>query len=122
MSDLPSDPRSRAASQDDAVSVIDELVAAGYATALRPGEPPGSLRCTSCASVSSMSQFDDVWATRLEGASDPDDMVLVVAGRCPVCGDGGNIVLGFGPASSAEDAAIVAALPSHSMHRHMTPK
>ena len=47
----------------------------------------------------------------MEGASDPDDMTLVVAARCPHCGAGGVVVLGYGPTASEADAAVLVRLP-----------
>ena len=119
MSSAPDDPRRGIAStvgDTTTTSVLEQLATAGFGEDLRPAPPPGSLHCGACGSVSSIETFGDVWARRLEGASDPDDMVLVVAARCPVCGHGGSVVLGFGPASSPEDAAIVAEIPAHAVH------
>jgi hypothetical protein len=47
---------------------------------------------------------------RLEGASDPDDMMTVIALRCPQCGAAGTLVLGYGPNATEEDAAVHRAL------------
>jgi hypothetical protein len=47
---------------------------------------------------------------RLEGASDPDDMVAVAALRCPSCGTRGTLVLKFGPEASAEEADVLRCL------------
>lgn len=105
---------------DGAAQVVDELTRIGYATSLRPRGDDALLFCPSCDTASPVDRFEDVWATRLEGQSDPDDMVLVVAARCPVCHIGGSVVLGFGPAGSAEDAAIVAQIPDDAMH-HLDP-
>jgi hypothetical protein len=44
---------------------------------------------------------------RLEGESDPADMVAIVAITCPQCGRRGTMVLGFGPAATAEDADVL---------------
>ena len=44
---------------------------------------------------------------RLEGASDPDDLLVVLALRCPHCGTPGTLVLGYGPNSTLEDAAVL---------------
>lgn len=115
------DPRLQLSGSDGSARIVDELARLGYATSLRPRGDDASLFCPNCGNASQMNRFDDVWATRLEGESDPDDMVLVVAARCPVCHDGGSIVLGFGPAGSAEDAAIVAQVPDHAMH-HLDPE
>ena len=46
----------------------------------------------------------------MEGASDPADMITVVATSCPVCGADGTMVLGYGPAASDLDAAVSRAL------------
>lgn len=93
------------------LAVLDSFRRAGYGGDLRPGGTPGSVRCDACGRENPAAAFTDLYLRRLEGASDPDDMVLVVAGRCPECGAGGSIVLGFGPASSETDADIVAGLP-----------
>ncbi len=114
------DPRLQLSGSDGSARIVDELARLGYRSSLRPGRDDATVFCPSCAISSPIEQFDDVWATRLEGESDPDDMVLVVAAHCPVCHDGGSIVLGFGPAGSAEDAAIVAQVPDHAMH-HLNP-
>jgi hypothetical protein len=50
---------------------------------------------------------------RLEGASDPADMVAIVAVTCPRCGNQGTAVLAFGPAASAEDSDVLAVLRDH---------
>jgi hypothetical protein len=50
---------------------------------------------------------------RLEGASDPDDMLAVVALTCPHCDSRGTVVLGYGPASSPEDSDALAAFRDH---------
>jgi hypothetical protein len=114
------DPRLQLTGSDGSSGIVDDLARIGYAASFRPGVDDGTMICPSCGTVSPVSRFGDVWATRLEGQSDPDDMVLVVAARCPACHDGGSIVLGFGPAGSAEDAAVVAQIPDHAMH-HLNP-
>jgi hypothetical protein len=50
---------------------------------------------------------------RLEGASDPADMVAIVALTCPNCGARGTVVLGFGPAGSPDDADVLGVLRDH---------
>jgi hypothetical protein len=47
---------------------------------------------------------------RLEGASDPDDMVAVAALRCPSCKTRGTLVLSYGPETSAVDADVLCCL------------
>ena len=40
---------------------------------------------------------------RLEGASDPDDMLAVVAVECANCGLRGSLVLNYGPTATEDD-------------------
>ncbi len=47
---------------------------------------------------------------RLEGASDPADMVMVVPVRCPHCGTAGTLTAHYGPEASAEEAEVLLAL------------
>lgn len=68
------------------------------------------LECLECGTASAA---NDVWMSslrRLEGASDPDDMVAIVALTCPACGAMGTAVLGFGPMATAQDAEVLAEL------------
>jgi hypothetical protein len=48
---------------------------------------------------------------RIEGASDPGDMAIVVAFTCPHCSSQDTMVLRYGPEASAEDADVLVALP-----------
>ena len=50
---------------------------------------------------------------RLEGASDPDDMMAVVALECGVCGAAGTMVLGYGPSATAADSDVLRSLRDH---------
>ena len=104
----PSD--ASAAGSETTTGVLRELAARGIDTDLVPGPAPGSLICTACRSVSAAGDFPILEERRLEGASDPDDLVLVVAAACPVCGAGGAIVLGYGPDASGTDADLVVGL------------
>jgi hypothetical protein len=73
-------------------------------------DPPG-FRCGSCHEISPVGDFDIVDERRMEGASDPADMVLVVAATCPRCGAKGAAALGYGPDADAADSDVVALLP-----------
>ena len=48
--------------------------------------------------------------TRLEGASDPADQLIVVPLACPVCGARGTFVAHYGPEASLEEADVLAVL------------
>ncbi len=68
------------------------------------------VRCASCQSVLDPRRMTMHSLRRLEGASDPADMVAVVATSCPVCGADGTMVVGFGSAASDVDADVLAAM------------
>ncbi len=93
-----------------ATEVLRDLAARGIETDFVPGDAPGSLRCTNCGSVNAAGDFTLLEERRLEGASDPDDAVLIVAASCPVCRAEGAIVLGYGPEASEVDSDLVLAL------------
>jgi hypothetical protein len=76
------------------------------------GDP--AIRCGACDTVSPAADFERAWRWRLEGASDPDDMLDVSALRCPSCGHGGTLVTAFGQQSGAPEAAATRDLPAPS--------
>lgn len=71
----------------------------------------GRLRCSHCGQVVAASGVDRIWSRRLEGASDPDDMLHVSALRCPECGGAGVFVAHFGPAADPGEARVLQELP-----------
>ncbi|HRE00144.1 MAG TPA: hypothetical protein PLV68_02525, partial [Ilumatobacteraceae bacterium] len=83
-------------------AVLDAYAAAGFAASFGV-LPGGVVRCDSCATQLPASSLETASLRRMEGASDPDDMLAVVAMECPACQSRGVLVLGYGPASSAED-------------------
>lgn len=94
----------------DLQTVLDRLGEEGYTAHLFPG-PDGTLRCGGCDHVAAPEDLVDVVGRRLEGASDPDDMSIVVGARCPDCDTAGTLVLSYGPGASEEDADLLARLP-----------
>ena len=68
------------------------------------------LECVECSTVSEPADVSMSSLRRLEGASDPDDMVAVVALTCPACGARGTAVLGFGPMATLQDSEVLKAL------------
>jgi len=93
----------------DASTITDVLASfetAGY-TKQFIVRPEAVLECASCRATfpGSAARIDAL--RRLEGASDPDDMLVVVALVCPRCGAHGTVVLGYGPAASEEDSAAL---------------
>lgn len=69
------------------------------------------LCCRSCDVESSASSFERDWSQRLEGASDPADMLHVSALTCPGCGARGVFVSPYGPTASDREASVMRAFP-----------
>jgi hypothetical protein len=69
----------------------------------------GVLRCLTCREEfpASIEHADEV--ARVEGVSDPDDMVAVVPLRCPHCGARGTFVAHYGPGAGAEESDVLVA-------------
>ncbi len=65
------------------------------------------LECVECGTVSPASRVSMSSLRRLEGASDPADMIAVVAITCPACGTNGTVVLGFGPMATLQDSEVL---------------
>jgi hypothetical protein len=77
---------------------------------VRSGARDAAIQCDACGTSSPAGSFERSWRWRLEGASDPDDMLDVSALHCPVCGAGGTLVTPFGSQMSAEEADVSTAL------------
>lgn len=89
--------------------VLRSLGDAGFSSSFLP-RAGGTLQCGSCGTAGRAGDLEVAAERRLEGASDPDDLILVVAASCGSCGAGGVAVLGYGPGASEVDADIVVAL------------
>jgi hypothetical protein len=70
----------------------------------------GKLRCEGCREEIDPSELEVDEIRRLEGASDPDDMMIVVVGRCGRCGSKVQMVLHYGPEASQEEAEALSHL------------
>jgi hypothetical protein len=84
------------------LEVLEEFAAKGYGGSMWVAEN-GKIRCEGCQHEFAPSELYVHELRRLEGASDPDDMIAVVAVECPVCGLKGSVVLHYGPESSPEE-------------------
>jgi hypothetical protein len=70
-----------------------------------------NVQCLTCREAFEGSEASVESLRRLEGASDPADMLAVVAMTCPKCGARGTLVLSYGPDASLEDSQLLVALP-----------
>ncbi len=79
---------------------------AGFRGQFASGEH-GTVECFTCRQISDADAMPVEHLRRLEGASDPADMLAVVALTCPRCGTEGILILGYGPAAAAQDSEIL---------------
>jgi hypothetical protein len=102
-------PRPAGDPMDTSLSaVLGQLERAGWEGQFMPLEG-GDIRCLTCRSEFPATGADADEMRRLEGASDPADMLIVVPLVCPACTTKGVVVANFGPDASGADADVVAA-------------
>jgi hypothetical protein len=65
--------------------------------------PGGVVECGECHAPHPADRLELHRVDRLEGDSDPAEMLAVCAVACPKCGIRGTLVLTFGPESTRED-------------------
>lgn len=70
----------------------------------------GDVTCGACATTAHTESWDIGAQHRVEGASDPDDLQLVVGLACPQCSARGAVVAAYGPTGSEADTLFVKAL------------
>jgi len=93
------------------LSVLDHFAALGF-TGQFDAQAGAVVRCLTCRRGTGAPGMDVEDLRRLEGASDPSDMLAVAAMRCPHCGARGTLVLNYGPEATSEDDEVLQALPS----------
>lgn len=90
-------------------AVLSDFEAAGFTAQLIVTED-GGVDCAACGATVDPAELDVHEARRLEGASDPDDMMSVVAASCPRCDVRGTMVVRYGPLAGPGDQAVSRAL------------
>jgi hypothetical protein len=90
-------------------SVLADFETAGF-TASFGAREGARLHCSACRDESPVHDFAVDGVRRLEGASEPDAQILLMASTCPACGARGTAVFGYGPDASDVDAEAVADL------------
>ena len=109
MSDDTQPPGAPVPVAQDAQTLTDAIAALearGYSGQFRVLDQ-GRVQCLTCRSELAGARTAMESLHRLEGASDPDDMLAVVAMRCPKCDARGTLVLGYGPDASLEDSQVM---------------
>ncbi|MGH9135495.1 MAG: hypothetical protein ACRD0G_00425 [Acidimicrobiales bacterium] len=97
-------------------AVLGDYATAGFAAEFEVTSE-SAVTCVTCGQASAPSEFTMHATRRLEGASDPDDMLSVTAVSCPRCGARGTLVLGFGPNASETEAMVGKALRDQNRER-----
>jgi len=114
MASIPDDP-SNATGATTLGAVVAAADRADFSASFEI-EPAGSgqamLRCSACEGVSAAGDVERAWTARLEGASDPADMLHVSALRCRRCGSGGVLIMNFGPISDPAQLDVLHHLPA----------
>jgi hypothetical protein len=91
--------------------VLARIEQAGYRGqfAIPRGAAPdaGTVECLTCRTVSPAQDVRVDALLRLEGASDPDDMLAVVALVCPHCATRGSLVVNYGPLGDAQEDVVL---------------
>jgi len=104
--ELPGTPSDNTTMEAVLAAFADE----GFTADLWP-KPGGRVLCGACRETSAATAFQVGRQRRLEGASDPAEMQLVVGATCPVCGAKGVMSLHYGPTAGEDDADVLVALP-----------
>ncbi|MGH8984370.1 MAG: hypothetical protein ACRDY6_10925 [Acidimicrobiia bacterium] len=88
------------------LEVLGDLEAMGFTGQLMP-RPGAQVECLACHRLSPADETVLRHLRRLEGASDPADMLAVVGLACPHCSALGTAVFGYGPeATPVDDEAL----------------
>jgi len=106
----PGDPDRTSPADPSLSTVLGALEAEGWAGQL-VAEEGGTVRCVTCGEHFRPSAAEAGPQRRLEGVSDPADMLIVAGLRCPHCETRGVLVASFGPEAGAADADVVGELP-----------
>jgi hypothetical protein len=97
---------------DTLLDVLNEAAEAGFGAQLI-ARADGLVECVACSASSPTSAFEVEGYRRLEGVSDPAEMLLVAWLRCPRCGVHGTLTLGYGPNASEADVSILHGFDLH---------
>ena len=98
------------------VDLVKALETDGYTGQFIPREG-GKVKCAGCGQEVDAADVEIHVLRRTEGASDPDDMMVVAGLVCPACGCKGTVVLKYGPEASLEDVEVLRQLEDHRPRR-----
>lgn len=84
-------------------------------------ERNGEARCLACRRTMDPRLLAVRALRRLEGASDPSDMLVVAAVVCPCCGVAGSLILNYGPEATPGESDLLLGLPDASGQEQWPP-
>lgn len=102
-------PQTFAAGAETLIEVLEAARSDGYKAHFL-AQTSGEVVCEACDEAVPADSLGVDWTSRLEGASDPADEMLVLLVRCPSCDARGTLTLGYGPNASPADEAVTAGL------------
>lgn len=88
------------------VEILGELSQAGYVGDFVVGAD-GAVCCRVCGTCQPADSVALDGQRRVEGASDPADMAVVLAVRCGSCNQKGSVIVRYGPEASEGEAALL---------------
>ncbi len=92
--------------------VLDAYGAAGFSGSFSITDE-AAVECLACRATIEPERIRMSSLRRMEGESDPADMLAIVAITCPNCQSRGTALLGYGPMATSEEAAVLTALRDH---------
>jgi hypothetical protein len=96
-------------SERSLMGILNTFVDDGYRSEFH-ARVDGSVECGKCRHSLPPERLRLERLERLEGASDPDEMLAVCAVECPECGARGTLVLTYGPETTYEDGQVLTRL------------
>jgi hypothetical protein len=85
------------------LAVLDVFRGEGFTADLMVTDDSG-IRCATCRHEAPPEEYDVGTCRRMEGASDPDDMLAVLGLVCPGCQAKGTLITHYGPTASPAEA------------------
>jgi hypothetical protein len=104
-----SEPLSDPGDRTTLTAVLADLADEGWSGNVTVTED-ARFRCPGCRTECDPSAMTVDRLRRMEGTSDPDDMLAVLAVTCCGCGAKGAAVVHYGPTASPEEAEVLMAL------------
>src|SRR5258706_8213985 len=88
------------------LALLEEFRSEGFTFDFH-SRPGGIVECGKCHAQHRADTIELHRLERLEGDSDPSEMLAVCAVACPTCDIRGTLVLTFGPESTREDDEVM---------------